>query len=655
MKHDRPSASPIDFEELDRQLAAQGLTKRTGGDDPLAELARIVGHEDMAAGGANRGPRPGDDASRRFDDFLRLSPIPASGAAEAQAPSFDPLLAADDLLRPLPQTGQLETNGGDHQFDDLLAHPESATGSAPESSYEDALADLGLRSALPAEVASNPAKIDDRTPIPVSREQDFDFDTDDLAPRAPQLGLSVSEGGKTTAAGFEDMLAEFEAAMRDAGGERAAAPAQPLAPALAPSPPDELAGSGRGDESSAAAAAAGAAAAMSAGAAAAHPSRSRRGMLLAAGVVGIAVIGVASLLALGTGPNTGVNRDAPVIAAKPGLTKERPANPGGMDMPNQDKEVLQPRGADTRQGERVVPREEQPLDLTQAQRSAESQAQNGVRQIPGVSQITPNASAPTPAVPRPVASVPITISGPPPGSSQAAPIGMPSMSLPPQVSGPNPSFAQSVIPAAPAPPPSAPAAPAAPAAAPPAPPAAAPSASAAAAEPRRVRAVPIRPDEAAPSRAQAQPRVVPTPQRPAADTLASAAVDDANGPLRITPQAVRAAPPRVPAAQASSTVPTSMAAPSATQSAPAAAASPGSGFSVQLAAEGSEEAARSKFNRLRTQYGDVLSSLNPVIRNAEVNGRSIYRVRVGNMSREEASGLCERLKADGGSCFVARN
>ncbi len=98
-----------------------------------------------------------------------------------------------------------------------------------------------------------------------------------------------------------------------------------------------------------------------------------------------------------------------------------------------------------------------------------------------------------------------------------------------------------------------------------------------------------------------------------------------------------------------------MAAPSATQSAPAAAASPGSGFSVQLAAEGSEEAARSKFNRLRTQYGDVLSNLNPVIRNAEVNGRSIYRVRVGNMSREEASGLCERLKADGGSCFVARN
>jgi cell division protein FtsN len=47
--------------------------------------------------------------------------------------------------------------------------------------------------------------------------------------------------------------------------------------------------------------------------------------------------------------------------------------------------------------------------------------------------------------------------------------------------------------------------------------------------------------------------------------------------------------------------------------------------------------------------------MNPNIRSAEVNGRSVYRVRVGNMSREEAVSLCEKLKADGGSCFVAKN
>jgi SPOR domain len=33
----------------------------------------------------------------------------------------------------------------------------------------------------------------------------------------------------------------------------------------------------------------------------------------------------------------------------------------------------------------------------------------------------------------------------------------------------------------------------------------------------------------------------------------------------------------------------------------------------------------------------------------------VYRVRVGNMSRDEAVSMCERLKASGGSCFVARN
>ncbi|MGL5137141.1 MAG: SPOR domain-containing protein, partial [Beijerinckiaceae bacterium] len=61
------------------------------------------------------------------------------------------------------------------------------------------------------------------------------------------------------------------------------------------------------------------------------------------------------------------------------------------------------------------------------------------------------------------------------------------------------------------------------------------------------------------------------------------------------------------------------------------------------------------FNRVRSQHTGVLGSLAPNIRSAEVNGRSVYRVRVGNLSREDAVGLCERLKADGGSCFVARN
>jgi cell division septation protein DedD len=82
----------------------------------------------------------------------------------------------------------------------------------------------------------------------------------------------------------------------------------------------------------------------------------------------------------------------------------------------------------------------------------------------------------------------------------------------------------------------------------------------------------------------------------------------------------------------------------------------GGGFSVQLAAEGSEDAAQARFQRMRGQFGEVLGGASPSVRRAEVGGRSVYRLRVGgSLSRDEAVALCERLKASGGSCFVARN
>jgi cell division septation protein DedD len=81
----------------------------------------------------------------------------------------------------------------------------------------------------------------------------------------------------------------------------------------------------------------------------------------------------------------------------------------------------------------------------------------------------------------------------------------------------------------------------------------------------------------------------------------------------------------------------------------------GGGFVVQLTAEGSEAAARSEFTRLRGRHSEVLGGLSPNIRRAEVNGNTVYRVRVGAFSRAEAVSLCERLKSSGGNCFVARN
>ena len=44
-----------------------------------------------------------------------------------------------------------------------------------------------------------------------------------------------------------------------------------------------------------------------------------------------------------------------------------------------------------------------------------------------------------------------------------------------------------------------------------------------------------------------------------------------------------------------------------------------------------------------------------MIRKADVNGATVYRVRVGPMSQADATALCTKLKAAGGNCFVARN
>lgn len=77
---------------------------------------------------------------------------------------------------------------------------------------------------------------------------------------------------------------------------------------------------------------------------------------------------------------------------------------------------------------------------------------------------------------------------------------------------------------------------------------------------------------------------------------------------------------------------------------------------VQLGAPGSESEARASFAALQRRFGDQLSGESPTIRRAELgNGRTVYRLRVGPYSREDAAEKCQALQAAGGQCFVARN
>ncbi|WP_342150116.1 SPOR domain-containing protein [Methylorubrum sp. SB2] len=201
-------------------------------------------------------------------------------------------------------------------------------------------------------------------------------------------------------------------------------------------------------------------------------------------------------------------------------------------------------------------------------------------------------------------------------------------------------------------------------------------------EPRRVRTVAVKPDTPTPAQAAAQ-AVSPvgsetagptspiptmtlpeaaggstpaaTPRRPAR-TLASAApmpVADAATPAQAEPApapAPRKAPQRVASVETTASTP----AEPVVDAAPAASQASVGGFSVQLGVRGSESEARAAFRQMQSKYSQ-LSGKPELIRQAEVNGKTIYRVRVGPLAKNEASSLCTELQGAGGQCFVAKN
>jgi cell division protein FtsN len=143
--------------------------------------------------------------------------------------------------------------------------------------------------------------------------------------------------------------------------------------------------------------------------------------------------------------------------------------------------------------------------------------------------------------------------------------------------------------------------------------------------------------EALPTRVASATPTAPTP-RPAAATPATGG----GSSPQATPAPAQPAPQRVASAQ-----------PTAVAAAPADAA-PVSGFSVQLGVSTSESDAKATLQRLQQKFSE-LDGKPPLIRKAEVNGSTVYRVRVGPMAREDASSLCSKIQGQGGQCFVAKN
>lgn len=87
-----------------------------------------------------------------------------------------------------------------------------------------------------------------------------------------------------------------------------------------------------------------------------------------------------------------------------------------------------------------------------------------------------------------------------------------------------------------------------------------------------------------------------------------------------------------------------------------AAASAGDGtYAAQLAASPTESAARATLRKLQKKYGSTFTGHRLSYRRVRVDGKTVYRVRVTGLSKDDANSVCDKLQSDGGTCFVANN
>ena len=205
-------------------------------------------------------------------------------------------------------------------------------------------------------------------------------------------------------------------------------------------------------------------------------------------------------------------------------------------------------------------------------------------------------------------------------------------------------------------------------------------------EPRRVRTVPIRPDQggdaATAMPAQQPSTVAPRQANASATTRTNSRVATratpapaANAPLSLSPEANDALPPVAAPLPAPTPAPAQQARPlppPAQPPAPRAAAPPparvastpaqapaqtsaiSGGYSVQVTSQRSEADAEAAYRGMQSKYPGVLTNQPHQVRRADLGAKgTYYRAMVGPFgTREAAVQLCANLKQAGGDCVV---
>jgi hypothetical protein len=168
-------------------------------------------------------------------------------------------------------------------------------------------------------------------------------------------------------------------------------------------------------------------------------------------------------------------------------------------------------------------------------------------------------------------------------------------------------------------------------------------------EPRKIKTLPVKGDQA-----DVTPVGAPPPAKPNLGPRAAAPA------LAPPPGSIAATRPSPSAANANaSSGPLSLAPQGGVAAAnPVQTASSGNGgYLVQVASQKNEADAQASYRALQGKYPSVLGSRSPVIKRADLGERGVYyRAMVGPFgSPDEASHFCGSLKTAGGQCVIQRN
>jgi len=342
----------------------------------------------------------------------------------------------------------------------------------------------------------------------------------------------------------------------------------------------------------------------------------RGGFIFVAAIFALAVLGTVGAFAYRAmfgGP--ALPALPPIIKAEGGPNKIMPSGANALGSTRQAD------AADVGSGERLVSREERPVDISPP---VTNSAPRQVSTVP-VFPDPPSMGGPGAVVGYsggPVASSPAMPTPPPP--SAASVMTTTTASNPGAVQASPPATAPAVSTVTPAAPPG----------------------------PKKIRTVTIHTDQSGAADAGVPPR--PGAQSP----------QGSNAPLSIVPSSTTessAAPAPAPARpRPAPAQPAPLNKPPANETASAAPVAPvatGGSYAVQVSSQRSEEEAQSSFRDLQAKYPDLLGGRTPIIRRADLGTKGIFfRAMVGPFtSADQATELCSNLKAAGGNCLVQKN